>query len=188
MCVWHIYGTIEKKRLLMLTFNWLFMLYVNEDVFTNSFSLVQQVRLSLWAVMLFMDCKMVDALRGRRRLRVSVFKPPCSFWFLLLFGVGGLVLFIHLQDLSDMVLQQSPGKKKRTIMINHQHAEWIQIGIRHVCRSFPSPSWWFIACGFSNGCGLWVLFLSLHTGSKMFFLQHLWIEKIAPVKKPWNSH
>ncbi|XP_067246756.1 carbohydrate sulfotransferase 8 [Chanodichthys erythropterus] len=63
--------------------------------------------------MLFMDCKMVDALRGRRRLRVSVFKPPCSFWFLLLFGVGGLVLFIHLQDLSDMVLQQSPGVKFR---------------------------------------------------------------------------
>ncbi|KAL0167484.1 hypothetical protein M9458_035706, partial [Cirrhinus mrigala] len=58
--------------------------------------------------MLFMDCKMVDILRGRRRLRVSVCKPPCSFWFLLLFGVGGLVLFIHLQDLSDMVLQQAP--------------------------------------------------------------------------------
>ncbi|XP_039539977.1 carbohydrate sulfotransferase 8 isoform X1 [Pimephales promelas] len=62
--------------------------------------------------MLFMDCKMVDVLRGRRRLRVSVFKPPCSFWFLMLFGVGGLVLFIHLQDLSEMVLQQAPAGVK----------------------------------------------------------------------------
>lgn len=43
---------------------------------------------------------------------MSVFKPPCSFWFLLLFGVGGLVLFIHLQDLSDMVLQQAPAGVK----------------------------------------------------------------------------
>ncbi|XP_057203652.1 carbohydrate sulfotransferase 8 isoform X2 [Triplophysa rosa] len=64
--------------------------------------------------MFFIDCKMVDALRGRRRLRVSVCKLPCPFCFLLLFAVGGLVLFIHLQDLSDMVIQQTPGVKLRS--------------------------------------------------------------------------
>uniref|UniRef100_A0A3B3R4Z9 Carbohydrate sulfotransferase n=1 Tax=Paramormyrops kingsleyae TaxID=1676925 RepID=A0A3B3R4Z9_9TELE len=46
---------------------------------------------------------------GRRRLRLAAMKLPCSFWFLLLFGAGGLVLFIHLQDLSEMVQQQVPG-------------------------------------------------------------------------------
>uniref|UniRef100_A0A3B4TUF2 Carbohydrate sulfotransferase n=1 Tax=Seriola dumerili TaxID=41447 RepID=A0A3B4TUF2_SERDU len=33
---------------------------------------------------------------------------PCSLWFLLLFAAGGLVLFIHQQDLSEMVQQQGP--------------------------------------------------------------------------------
>ncbi|XP_077050806.1 carbohydrate sulfotransferase 8 isoform X2 [Siphateles boraxobius] len=77
--------------------------------------------------MLFMDCKMVDVLRGRRRLLVSVFKPPCSFWFLLLFGVGGLVLFIHLQDLSDMVLQQAPGVKFRSTTQSRQCGQFSEI-------------------------------------------------------------
>ncbi|XP_034434178.1 carbohydrate sulfotransferase 8-like [Hippoglossus hippoglossus] len=54
--------------------------------------------------MLWMKWKMVvDSLRGRRR------RLPCFLWFLLLFAVGGLVLFIHQQDLSDMVQQQLPG-------------------------------------------------------------------------------
>ncbi|CAB1429904.1 unnamed protein product [Pleuronectes platessa] len=54
--------------------------------------------------MLWMKWKMVvDSLRGRRR------RLPCFLWFLLLFAVGGLVLFIHQQDLSDMVQQQVPG-------------------------------------------------------------------------------
>ncbi|KAM3876604.1 carbohydrate sulfotransferase 8 [Diretmus argenteus] len=56
--------------------------------------------------MLWMEWRMVaDSLRGRRRML------PCSFWFLLLFAAGGLVLFIHLQDLSEMVQQQGPGVK-----------------------------------------------------------------------------
>ncbi|XP_040016584.2 carbohydrate sulfotransferase 8 [Gasterosteus aculeatus] len=50
----------------------------------------------------------VDSLRGRRR------RLPCSLWFLLLFAAGGLVLFIHQQDLSEMVLQQGPGMKLRS--------------------------------------------------------------------------
>ncbi|KAM9481169.1 carbohydrate sulfotransferase 8 isoform 1-T1 [Clarias gariepinus] len=60
--------------------------------------------------MLWADCKVLEAVRGRRGLlRVSRTKLSCSFWFVLLFGAGGLVLFIHLQDLSDMVQQQGPG-------------------------------------------------------------------------------
>lgn len=56
--------------------------------------------------MLWMKWKMmVDSLRGRRR------RLPCSFWFVLLFAAGGLVLFIHQQDLSEMVQQQGPGVK-----------------------------------------------------------------------------
>ncbi|XP_070765730.1 carbohydrate sulfotransferase 8-like [Enoplosus armatus] len=56
--------------------------------------------------MLWMKWKMVvDSLRGRRR------RMPCSLWFLLLFAAGGLVLFIHQRDLSEMVHQQGPGMK-----------------------------------------------------------------------------
>ncbi|KAL6479506.1 hypothetical protein MHYP_G00129390 [Metynnis hypsauchen] len=61
-------------------------------------------------VMLWADCKVLDAMRVRRRSRGAVRKLSCSFWFLLLFGAGGLLLFIHLQDLSDMVQQQGPGQ------------------------------------------------------------------------------
>ncbi|XP_051580960.1 carbohydrate sulfotransferase 8-like [Myxocyprinus asiaticus] len=52
---------------------------------------------------------MLDVLRGRRRFGVSVRTLPYSFWFLLLFAVGGVVLFIHLQDIADIVQQQAPG-------------------------------------------------------------------------------
>ncbi|KAI9536472.1 hypothetical protein NQZ68_033061 [Dissostichus eleginoides] len=53
--------------------------------------------------MLWMKWKMgVDSLRGRRR------RLPCSLWFLLLFAAGGLLLFIHQRDLSEMVQQQYP--------------------------------------------------------------------------------
>ncbi|XP_032373003.1 carbohydrate sulfotransferase 8 [Etheostoma spectabile] len=56
--------------------------------------------------MLWMKLKMVvDSLRGRRR------RLPCYLWFLLLFAAGGLVLFIHQRDLSEMVQQQGPGVK-----------------------------------------------------------------------------
>ncbi|XP_060898125.1 carbohydrate sulfotransferase 8-like [Labrus mixtus] len=56
--------------------------------------------------MLGMKWKMVvDSLRGRRR------RLPCSLWFLLLFAAGGLVLFIHQRDLSEMVQHQGPGVK-----------------------------------------------------------------------------
>ncbi|XP_041847763.1 carbohydrate sulfotransferase 8-like isoform X2 [Melanotaenia boesemani] len=53
-----------------------------------------------------MKLKMVmDSLCIRKR------RLPCYFWFILLFGVGGLVLFMHQQDLSDLVQQQGPGMK-----------------------------------------------------------------------------
>ncbi|KAM3624775.1 uncharacterized protein V6R79_001414, partial [Siganus canaliculatus] len=53
--------------------------------------------------MLWVKWKMVvDSLRGRRR------RMPCSLWFLLLFAAGGLVLFIHQRDLSEMVQQHGP--------------------------------------------------------------------------------
>ncbi|XP_042277836.1 carbohydrate sulfotransferase 8-like [Thunnus albacares] len=56
--------------------------------------------------MLLMKWRMVvDSLCGRKR------RVPCSFWFLLLFAAGGLVLFIHQQDLSEMAQQQGPGVK-----------------------------------------------------------------------------
>ncbi|XP_028811729.1 carbohydrate sulfotransferase 8 isoform X2 [Denticeps clupeoides] len=56
----------------------------------------------------WVECRVMDVLRRRRRLRANL---PCSFWFLLLFAAGGLVLFVHLQDLSEMVQQQVPGVK-----------------------------------------------------------------------------
>ncbi|XP_035274486.1 carbohydrate sulfotransferase 8-like [Anguilla anguilla] len=59
------------------------------------------------------ECRPLHARCRRRRLRAAAMKLPCSFWFLLLFGAGGLVLFIHLQDLSEMVQQQAPGVKFR---------------------------------------------------------------------------
>ncbi|KAM6943002.1 carbohydrate sulfotransferase 8 [Xenentodon cancila] len=56
--------------------------------------------------MVWMKLKMgMDSLCGRRR------RLPCSLWFILLFGAGGLVLFIHQQDLSEMVQQHGPGMK-----------------------------------------------------------------------------
>ncbi|KAM6920264.1 carbohydrate sulfotransferase 8-like [Lycodopsis pacificus] len=36
-------------------------------------------------------------------------KPPCSLWFLLLLGAGSLLLLVRLQDLTQLVLQQTPG-------------------------------------------------------------------------------
>ncbi|CAL8382495.1 unnamed protein product [Arctogadus glacialis] len=57
-------------------------------------------------VVLWMDWRMMlDSLRRRKRMLL------CSFWFLLLFAAGGLVLFSHLQDLSEMVPQEAPGDK-----------------------------------------------------------------------------
>lgn len=73
----------------------------------------QQSELRQDSRMLWVECRIVDALRGRRRMRATAVKLPCSFWFLLLFGAGGLVLFIHLQDLSEMVQQQAPGQWER---------------------------------------------------------------------------
>uniref|UniRef100_A0A3B3RMQ7 Carbohydrate sulfotransferase n=1 Tax=Paramormyrops kingsleyae TaxID=1676925 RepID=A0A3B3RMQ7_9TELE len=58
----------------------------------------------------WVECKTADPRCGRRRLRTLAMKLPCFFWFLLLFGAGGLVLFTHLQDLSETFQQQAPGQ------------------------------------------------------------------------------
>ncbi|KAJ8407818.1 hypothetical protein AAFF_G00268620 [Aldrovandia affinis] len=63
-----------------------------------------------WPEMFWMEYKTADVRCGRRRLGVAAMKLPCSFWFILLFGAGGLVLFIHLQEISEMVQQQAPGR------------------------------------------------------------------------------
>ncbi|KAG7473463.1 hypothetical protein MATL_G00096150 [Megalops atlanticus] len=63
--------------------------------------------------MFWVEYKTLDVRCGRRRLGVAAMKLPCSFWFILLFGAGGLVLFIHLQEISEMVQQQAPGVKFR---------------------------------------------------------------------------
>ncbi|XP_055795534.1 carbohydrate sulfotransferase 8-like isoform X1 [Salvelinus fontinalis] len=59
--------------------------------------------------------RLLEALCGRRRVMVSIMKLPCSFycslWFLLLLGAGSLLLLVHLQDLSDVLQQQTPGAK-----------------------------------------------------------------------------
>ncbi|KAG9272402.1 carbohydrate sulfotransferase 8-like [Astyanax mexicanus] len=63
--------------------------------------------------MLWQDCKGVEAgCGGKRRLRSTVIamRLPCSFWFLLLFSTGGLLLLLHLQDLTETI-QQGPGAK-----------------------------------------------------------------------------
>ncbi|KAJ3593816.1 hypothetical protein NHX12_006150 [Muraenolepis orangiensis] len=66
--------------------------------------------------MLWMEWRMlVDSLRRRKRMLL------CSFWFLLLFAAGGLVLFIHLQDLYEMVPQEAPGTAKATLVITGNH-------------------------------------------------------------------
>ncbi|XP_047436055.1 carbohydrate sulfotransferase 8-like isoform X2 [Mugil cephalus] len=59
--------------------------------------------------MLWMKTKaMADSLCGRRR------RVPCFIWFILLFVVGGLVLFIHQQYLPDMVQLHGPDMKLGT--------------------------------------------------------------------------
>ncbi|XP_056137924.1 carbohydrate sulfotransferase 8-like [Lampris incognitus] len=58
-------------------------------------------------------CRGPEALCGRRRLLALMMKLPCSLycslWFLLLLGAGSVLLLVHLQDLSEMVQQQTPG-------------------------------------------------------------------------------
>lgn len=69
------------------------------------FSRTYYISVWLCCIMLLMKWRMVvDSLCGRKR------RVPCSFWFLLLFAAGGLVLFIHQQDLSEMAQQQGPGQ------------------------------------------------------------------------------
>ncbi|XP_029993463.1 carbohydrate sulfotransferase 8 [Sphaeramia orbicularis] len=59
------------------------------------------------------ECRLLDALCGRRRLLAVAMKLPCSLycslWFLLLLGAGSLLLLVRLQDLTEMVQQQTPG-------------------------------------------------------------------------------
>ncbi|XP_035645922.1 carbohydrate sulfotransferase 8-like [Oncorhynchus keta] len=59
--------------------------------------------------------RLLEALCGKRRVVVSAMKLPCSFycslWFLLLLGAASLLLLVHLQGLSDMLQQQTPGAK-----------------------------------------------------------------------------
>ncbi|KAI1904293.1 hypothetical protein AGOR_G00004180 [Albula goreensis] len=63
--------------------------------------------------MFWMEYKTADVRCARRRLGALAMKPTCTFWFILLFGAGGLVLFIHLQEISEMVQLQAPGVKFR---------------------------------------------------------------------------
>ncbi|XP_007669693.2 carbohydrate sulfotransferase 8 [Ornithorhynchus anatinus] len=42
-------------------------------------------------------------------LRAIIMRLTCMFSFILLFGVAGLVIFIHLQDPADIIHQQTPG-------------------------------------------------------------------------------
>ncbi|KAI4899718.1 hypothetical protein NFI96_013627 [Prochilodus magdalenae] len=63
--------------------------------------------------MLWQDRRGAEAnCGGKRRVRSAVFamRLPCSFWFLLLFSTGGLLLLLHLQDPSETI-QQSPDAK-----------------------------------------------------------------------------
>ncbi|XP_066541083.1 carbohydrate sulfotransferase 8-like [Hoplias malabaricus] len=101
--------------------------------------------------MLWAECKVLDTVRGRRRPRGAARKLSCSFWFLLLFGAGGLVLFIHLQDLSDMVQQQGPGVKfsgmtrqTREELCSHQESDvaaaaLVVRGVKHDEPSADNP-------------------------------------------------
>ncbi|XP_066505038.1 carbohydrate sulfotransferase 8 [Hoplias malabaricus] len=64
--------------------------------------------------MLWQDSKGVDVGWGIRRCvrsAVIIMRLPCSFWFLLLFSMGGFLLLLHLQDLTETVQQQRPGAK-----------------------------------------------------------------------------
>lgn len=59
------------------------------------------------------DFRQLEAACVRRRLLSVVMKLPCSLycslWFLLLLGAGSLLLLVRLQDLTEMVQQQTPG-------------------------------------------------------------------------------
>lgn len=59
------------------------------------------------------DFRQLEAACVRRRLLSAVMKLPCSLycslWFLLLLGAGSLLLLVRLQDLTEMVQQQTPG-------------------------------------------------------------------------------
>lgn len=59
---------------------------------------------------MWVECRVLEAGCGgrRRSLRSTVMRLPCSFWFLLLLGAGGLLL-LHLQDLTETLQQQSQG-------------------------------------------------------------------------------
>ncbi|XP_029909339.1 carbohydrate sulfotransferase 8-like [Myripristis murdjan] len=59
------------------------------------------------------EWRRLGAACGWRRLLAVAMKLPCSLycslWFLLLLGAGSLLLLVHLQDLTEMVQQQTPG-------------------------------------------------------------------------------
>jgi len=44
----------------------------------------------------------------------------CSLWFLLLLGAGSVLLLVCLQDLTDTVLQHSPGQCFLCTFVLHQ--------------------------------------------------------------------
>ncbi|XP_052008828.1 carbohydrate sulfotransferase 8-like [Xyrauchen texanus] len=66
---------------------------------------------------------MLDVLRGRWKFGVSVRMLPYSFWFLLLFAAGGVILFIHLQDIGDIMQQQAPGVRFSSTTPSKQFSE-----------------------------------------------------------------
>ncbi|XP_067105479.1 carbohydrate sulfotransferase 8-like [Osmerus mordax] len=90
---------------------------------------------------------MRESLRVVRRMAA---KLPCFFWFVLLFGAGGLVLFIHLEDLSEMVQRQEPdptGVNLRSPPRQSKEETWRRIAVvqearrrlvKQVCAKFKS--------------------------------------------------
>ncbi|XP_017284198.1 carbohydrate sulfotransferase 8 [Kryptolebias marmoratus] len=74
----------------------------------GAFLRIYHIRALLCSIMVWMKVKTtMDSLHGQAR------RMPCFFWFVLLFGIGGLLLFIHQEDLSEMV--QLPGLGIRNI-------------------------------------------------------------------------
>ncbi|KAM7423706.1 hypothetical protein PAMA_000190 [Pampus argenteus] len=74
---------------------------------------------------------MADSLCGRKR------RVPCFFWFLLLFAAGGLVLFIHQQDLSETAPHQGPAQA----LLEEDEKSGGESGLSTVCVTAEGTGW-----------------------------------------------